>query len=686
MAVGTMVLTDPSTSGELDLGGPPVTLTFRNVPALIALQALARIGGYGFIANSKNSTLETTDTVRGNTAGGMVERETSTKETKVASPPVSASFVREDFRTAFNLILTSAGLQAKLTPNGRTIIVGQNACGFGGGKIASKVYRLNQANPESAAHYLASLGSYIRIPRSFQTTESVGSSTNVGGGSSSGGQTSSNTTSTITRGTEIEAFGGQVGPLQGICGTIDKRLGTITLVGNPTLISVGEQYLKQIDLRQRQVALSIKILDVSLNNESLIDSSFACRFGNNFILNESGKLVAQFGRDEPTLGTPPTGSTTVTTSDTLNRGGARTSSSQTGDNSTITFTSSDFANLNTTQITNVNNSLTQEVTGTSFYNPQSRSFTFSPSSGGTGSASFLDSLSNQLQNVITRVTGVDSRRINTRSISDSNNSFANNNSITTRTSTNTTPIGGSSGSPADDFVSFLTAKITSGSTKVLASPTLVLSEVVEDSESSTTQSGSGGTFVGGSFINNTNTSNFIPVIGRAKGNESAVVVGEQVITSYNVQAGQNGAANTCQPVLGVAGLTFGAKVSKIDDNGFVTFKLSPSISAAIDRQEVRGCGFIDILALRSIDTGASRVRDGQTLILTGVITDRDNQIVAKWPVLGDIPIIGQFFRQSNSNREKRELVVMVTPRIINDTEGGTYGYGYEPSTATRGSS
>jgi type IV pilus assembly protein PilQ len=147
-----------------------------------------------------------------------------------------------------------------------------------------------------------------------------------------------------------------------------------------------------------------------------------------------------------------------------------------------------------------------------------------------------------------------------------------------------------------------------------------------------------------------------------------------------VQAGQNGAPNTCQPVLGVAGLTFGAKVSKIDDNGFVTFKLSPSISAAIDRQEVRGCGFIDILALRSIDTGASRVRDGQTLILTGVITDRDNQIVAKWPVLGDIPIIGQFFRQSNSNREKRELVVMVTPRIINDTEGGTYGYGYEPST------
>ncbi|MFI0402698.1 MAG: hypothetical protein ACH34U_07265, partial [Cyanobium sp.] len=81
----------------------------------------------------------------------------------------------------------------------------------------------------------------------------------------------------------------------------------------------------------------------------------------------------------------------------------------------------------------------------------------------------------------------------------------------------------------------------------------------------------------------------------------------------------------------------------------------------------------------SLDTGSARVRDGQTLILTGVISDRDIQEVTKWPILGDMPFIGQFFRNTAGNRQKRELVVMVTPRIINDTEGGTYGYGYEPS-------
>jgi type IV pilus assembly protein PilQ len=48
--------------------------------------------------------------------------------------------------------------------------------------------------------------------------------------------------------------------------------------------------------------------------------------------------------------------------------------------------------------------------------------------------------------------------------------------------------------------------------------------------------------------------------------------------------------------------------------------------------------------------------------------------------LGDIPIIGQFFRNSGSNRAKRELVILVTPRIIDDTQGGSWGYGYQPST------
>jgi type IV pilus assembly protein PilQ len=149
-----------------------------------------------------------------------------------------------------------------------------------------------------------------------------------------------------------------------------------------------------------------------------------------------------------------------------------------------------------------------------------------------------------------------------------------------------------------------------------------------------------------------------------------------------VETPAQGGNVVCTPQLTTAGLVLGARVEKIDDNGFVTFTLSPSISAVTATENPpEGCGSrLNILSVRSLDTGAVRVRDGQTLILTGVISDLDQEEVTKWPIVGDIPIVGQFFRKSGKTRQKRELVIMVTPRIVNDTEGGTFGYGWQPST------
>ena len=169
-------------------------------------------------------------------------------------------------------------------------------------------------------------------------------------------------------------------------------------------------------------------------------------------------------------------------------------------------------------------------------------------------------------------------------------------------------------------------------------------------------------------------------IGRPNANEAFIVSGIEEITSYQVQAGQNGAPNTCQPQFKNAGLRLGAKVTKIDDNGFVSFVMSPEISAVVGSgSDIPGCGPIKRLIQRRLDTGNLRVRAGQTLILTGVISETDQEIVRKWPILGDIPVVGQFFRSRTGTRQKRELVIMVTPQIIDDTQGGIYGYGYTPS-------
>lgn len=638
MAVGTMLLQDPS---YLKIDGPPVSLTFNGVPASVALQALARLGRYGFVYHA--SAVDTGSAAAGSASGSLVQGKT--KEGKNANPPVTASFVRENFRTAFNMVLGSTGLQAKLV--GNTIIAGPDALSSSAGSLASKVYRLNQASAKSAAEYLASLGALIRVPDTLTTTSSQGSTTNTGGGAASGGQTASSTTSSTSTSTLIQTFGGGGGPLTGLTGTTDQRLGTITLVGQPNLVSIGEQYLRQLDLRQRQVALSIRILDVSLDNDKSIDNSFAFRYGNNFIVNRQGELVANFGSLRPPstpeaglpgLYDPIQGSSPIVGSGRFKLPGLNSDGNA--------FTNELFPPNESTPFSSANPNNPLRPGFGSYNNP-----------GKPGVTS------------ITRGTPA------TRTVTVINGALVE--TVTPGTAdTFEYELPSAFQYPRNQFFDFVRATIESRTTKVLASPTLILSENADllSSDSGT------GTVPTENFLGQTSTNDIVPKIGRKRANESAVVVGEQLITNYTVQAGQNGAPNTCQPEFGIAGLTFGARVSKIDDNGFVTFSLSPSISAATRRQFVAGCGFIDILALRSLDTGSARVRDGQTLILTGVLSDRDLEEVTKWPILGDLPIVGQFFRNSRGGRGKRELVVMVTPRIINDTEGGTYGYGFEPST------
>ena len=578
MAVGSILIAN---SGFVNVSGPPITMTMQNAPARTVLMSLSRMGGYGFVyVNADSSTQQTTSD-------------------QASSRPISISFKNENYARALNSVLLASGLQGKV--EGNTLLAGPNVLSKGFGAQLSKVYRLNQVGANSAADYLANLGAQVTKTNTITTAVTQGISQNQAVATSPSSATTQSSSSTT-----VEAYGASTGPLRGLQATTDSRLSTITLVGSPALVAVAETYLRQLDLRQRQVALSVKILDVSLDNTKEIDNSFAFRYGNNFIVNDSGQMLGAFGSLLPP------------TADAFGRGYPQDVSFEIGADGRITATAPTGYNA-----------MGGANLGPEFYPPRNQGSLF-----------------------------VDATRRNP-----------------------------GLAYPPNNFYNFLKAKIESTSTKVLASPTLILSENSEELRTgddqlavniqSLSNGGSGSGSSGGSSGGDGSSS---AAIGRTKANESYVTVGEQVITNYTVTTGTQGNGNSCQPQFGIAGLTFGARVSKIDDNGFVTFSMSPAISATVRQFPVQGCGPIDILAIRRLDTGSARVRDGQTLILTGVISDRDTEAVTKWPILGDIPIIGQFFRNSGSNRAKRELVILVTPRIIDDTQGGSWGYGYQPST------
>jgi len=67
-------------------------------------------------------------------------------------------------------------------------------------------------------------------------------------------------------------------------------------------------------------------------------------------------------------------------------------------------------------------------------------------------------------------------------------------------------------------------------------------------------------------------------------------------------------------------------------------------------------------------TAAVTVKDGQTMIIGGIIQDNKTETINKVPIISSIPLIGRFFQRKNTTTEKTELMVFITPHIIHTPE------------------
>ena len=96
------------------------------------------------------------------------------------------------------------------------------------------------------------------------------------------------------------------------------------------------------------------------------------------------------------------------------------------------------------------------------------------------------------------------------------------------------------------------------------------------------------------------------------------------------------------------------------------------ISMKIDAVVQSIIGFVGkdqrpMISTRSTNTSV-RVKNGETLLIGGLIFDTEQEIASKVPLLGDIPLIKWMFRSGDNNREQRELLIFITPTVIsNDT-------------------
>lgn len=119
----------------------------------------------------------------------------------------------------------------------------------------------------------------------------------------------------------------------------------------------------------------------------------------------------------------------------------------------------------------------------------------------------------------------------------------------------------------------------------------------------------------------------------------------------------------------------GVKVSItpfISPDGYVTMNIKPEYSTILSTvpatDAIGTYTAATLLSHRNLELKNIRIKDGETLVLAGMINEEEQKTIGKIPVLGDLPVVGTLFRTTTSEKKKNEMVIMITPKIVTDTE------------------
>ncbi|RMH07821.1 MAG: hypothetical protein D6704_04240 [Nitrospirae bacterium] len=102
---------------------------------------------------------------------------------------------------------------------------------------------------------------------------------------------------------------------------------------------------------------------------------------------------------------------------------------------------------------------------------------------------------------------------------------------------------------------------------------------------------------------------------------------------------------------------------QISDDGWIMMDISPIITRLTDTVTSPNGSTAPILDVKQ-SGGLVRLRDGQIVVIGGLIQDQISETERKVPILGDIPYIGRLFRGTFQSKSKTELVIFLSPRIV----------------------
>lgn len=97
------------------------------------------------------------------------------------------------------------------------------------------------------------------------------------------------------------------------------------------------------------------------------------------------------------------------------------------------------------------------------------------------------------------------------------------------------------------------------------------------------------------------------------------------------------------------------------ENGLISLKMDPAeVSGISGTLSVNGYPIIDTREIRT----EVQLKDGESLVLAGLLQEETIKTMSKIPLLGDIPILGALFRSTQDDLKEKELVFFITPKIV----------------------
>ena len=145
-----------------------------------------------------------------------------------------------------------------------------------------------------------------------------------------------------------------------------------------------------------------------------------------------------------------------------------------------------------------------------------------------------------------------------------------------------------------------------------------------------------------------------PSIAVINGQEARIVIGERYPYKERTQTTSGTTETTKFLDIGTT-----LKVNpQINDDGYITMNIHPEVSAFSASLDAG-----PRITTREADTTV-RIKEGETLVIGGLIKQTNEGSKDKVPILGDIPLLGILFSRSEGKKEQTELAVFITPRVL----------------------